>query len=70
MFQVKTNADGSIDCYKARLVAWGFTKIHMYAYFQNYAPLSDGTTARHPLAAVVVKQLHLAYLDVKNALLY
>ena len=53
------NADGSIERCEARLVAKGFTQVHMEDFYETYAPVSDYTTARLLLAIVAVKKLHL-----------
>ena len=70
VFNVKTNADGSIDKFKALLVAKGFTQIHGEDFYQIIAPMSDYTTARMLLAITAVRKHAIIQLDVKNAFLY
>ena len=52
VFKIKTNAHGSLDKFKACLVAKGFTQIEGEDFFQIFAPVSDYTTARMLLAVV------------------
>jgi reverse transcriptase-like protein len=40
VFCIKCKADGSIDKYKAHLVAWGFSQIYGINYFDTYSPVT------------------------------
>jgi hypothetical protein len=44
VFRIKRKADGSIDKYKARLVARGFTQIYGVDYFSTYSPVAKLTS--------------------------
>ena len=44
VFCIKRKADGSIDKYKACLVAWGFTQIYEVDYLSTYSPIAKLTS--------------------------
>jgi Reverse transcriptase (RNA-dependent DNA polymerase) len=44
VFQLKCKADGSIDKYKAHLVAWGFTQVYSVNYFDIFSPVTKITS--------------------------
>jgi hypothetical protein len=50
VFRIKRKADGTIDKYKARLVAHGFTQIYGVDYFTTYSPVAKLTSFRTILA--------------------
>lgn len=39
VFKVKTNANGSLESYKAQLVARGFTQLHSLDYDETFSPV-------------------------------
>jgi hypothetical protein len=69
VFKVKHNADGSIDRYKARLVARGFTQTEGVDYNETYAPVVKMTSIRVLLSIVAIHDLELHQMDVKTAFL-
>ena len=62
-------ADGSIDRYKARLVARGFTQAEGIDYHDTFSPVVKMTSIRVPLAITPIRGLELHQMDVKTAFL-
>ena len=67
VFTVKTNPDGSIERFKARLVARGFSQVHGEDYFETFAPTVRIDTLRMLLALVAAEDLECYHFDIKNA---
>lgn len=68
-FSVKQNIDGSIDRYKAWLVARGFTQSYRIDYQETFAHVAKLNIVRVLLSIVVNQDWPLFQLDVKNAFL-
>ena len=69
IYNVKYNADGSVNRYKARLVAKDYAQTHGVDYEETFAPVTKMTTVRTVIALVTAKGWHLHQMDVKNAFL-
>jgi hypothetical protein len=63
-------ADGSLDRYKARLVANGFKQCYGINYEDTFSPVVKSSTIRIILSIAILEGWHLRQLDVQNAFLH
>jgi hypothetical protein len=63
-------SDGTIEKYKTRLVAKGYTQKKGENFFDTYSPVARIATIRVLLALAVSYGLHVHQMDVKTAFLY
>jgi hypothetical protein len=69
VFKVKRNADGSIERYKARVVAQGFAQRPGFDYTETFAPTPKWAALRAILAIAAMEDLELESVDISSAYL-
>ena len=69
IYKIKTHSDGSIERYKAHLVAKGFTQEYGIDYEETFTLVARISSVRALLAIVAASKWDLFQIDVKNAFL-
>ena len=69
VFKVKTSADGSVERYKARLVAQGFSQKYGIDYDEVFCPVVRSESIRTVIALATQNGLQLHQMDVTSAFL-
>ena len=70
IFRVKLNADGTVRCLRARLVAKGNEQEEGIDFLETYSPVVRTATVRMVLHLAVTEKWDIKQLDVKNAFLH
>ena len=69
IYKIKHAADGSIEKYKARFVAQGFSQKEGIDYEETFAPVARYTSIRLVLALAIVMKWNIHQMDVKTSFL-
>ena len=67
LYKIKHAADSSIEKYKARLVARGFSKVEGVDYDQTFAHVARFSSIRAVISIVVEMGWRIHQMDVKTA---
>ena len=59
IYKIKTRSDGSIECYKTRLIAEGFTQEYGIDYEETFAPVARISSVRAFLAVAAANKWDL-----------
>jgi hypothetical protein len=69
VFKIKRKSDDTIDKYKARLVARGFSQIEGIDYFDTTAPVTKMTSLKVLLSIAAINDYEIDQMDVSTAFL-
>ena len=67
VYKVKRNADGSVERFKARLVAQGYSESEGIGYEEVFAPVAGDNSVRSLLTVGTVCDWEIHQMDVKSA---
>ena len=69
VYKIKSRPNGSIERYKARLVAWGFSQQYGLDYDEMFSLVAKIAIVHILLALAAIKSWNLWHMNVKNAFL-
>ena len=70
VFKVKHNADGTVERYRARLVAKGYSQHPGFDYDEKFSPTAKWVALRCILAIVALEDLQCESVDITSAFTY
>ena len=70
VYKMKLKSDGTIECYKVRLAAKGYSQIELLDYRETFASISKLVTMHFLLSVSAIQRWHLHKLDINNAFLH
>ena len=70
LYKIKHGSDGSVEKFKARFVACGFSQKEGIDYDDIFAPVARYTTIRTIIALAAMQGCSLHQMDVKTAFLH
>ena len=69
VYKIKRNADGSIACYKARLIVKGYEQREGIDYDETFMPVAKFATIRLMLTMAAIHDMETHQMDVMTAFL-
>ena len=67
LYKLKHAADGSVEKYKARFVAWGFPQVEVIDYDETFASIARYTSIRSLISIAAEMGWKIHQMDVKTA---
>ncbi len=70
LFKIKRHADGSVECYKARWVAKGFTQHHSINFSDTFTPVCHTKGLWMLIALAITDDLEIQPININTAFLH